>query len=142
MFRLTLPFWYGAHMMQFVQKKHFSLEEAALQVAREELARKEGYNLSSDSSFQEELIKDYEMFKKYLEDYSPKIKNFELFMKEHGFFPNKKSTRKNFEVLWKSSKQVKNKEEHNLFLKFYKQAKKDLKEKGKISEETFALIKQ
>lgn len=97
-----------------------SKEEAALQTLKQNLE-----SIKFDVFLQKELIKAYEnLFEKVINQFSTRGETHEYieeFKKEHIHQPKHKS-------------------DHDLFLKFYKSAKKDMKEKGEISKETLKIV--
>jgi len=107
----------GLDIHASLMEHKISTEEATLNVARNSV------NKLSDPIFLKELFKSYE---------------------------NEKEAQKKKEVLIipKTGEKISmptyapnNKDNYETFLKFYKLAKKDLKEKGKVSEKTLELIK-
>ncbi len=115
-----LDYWethYGLHMHAISMREFVSIEEAAFRSLIE---------------YEDEIVGKTNNLKRFLNDYE---KQLDL------------RARKELITIPKTGRKIaiptyppKNKVVYDLFLKFYKSAKKDLKEKGKITKETLKII--
>ncbi len=115
-----LNYWktdYGLHMHAISMRESISIEEAALKTTLEYMKE-----LVENVDNQQRLLKGYER-------------------------QSDVRLRKEIIMIPKTGKKIvipsyppKNKTKHDLFLQFYKAAKKDLKEKGEITKETLKII--
>ncbi|MBI4015535.1 MAG: hypothetical protein HY362_02365 [Candidatus Aenigmarchaeota archaeon] len=113
----TFKPWYGSFILTDAINKRLSKEEAALGVLRDHLKA-----ISFDIERQKAIIEGYERFEEYVDQ-----------LKRRG------ESQKTLDSIINPPK---DKKSYLLFKLFYRAAKKDLKTKGKITENTLNIIKK